>query len=112
MSHKQDRLGGRRPDGLQFRMQSIACQGIQRPEWLIHEQYFWVNRQGPCNGYALAHPARELMNVAFFKAVQVHYLDEMPRNCSPLPGRYSSLAQAKLHIVLDIQPGKERCFLK
>src|SRR5437773_12373487 len=52
------------------------------------------------------------MDIALFKAVQMHSLDETSSNRSPLPGRCTSLTQAEFNIVLDIQPGKERRFLE
>ena len=52
------------------------------------------------------------MDIALFKAVQMHSLNETLSNRSPLPGRCTSLAQAEFNIVLDIQPGKERRFLE
>src|SRR5579859_4985681 len=112
MGYKQDRLVGRRPDGLKLSMQSITGQGIQRPEWLIHEQHRRVNCQRPRDSDPLAHSAGELMDITLFKAVQMHSLNETSSNRSPLPGWDTSLTQAEFNIVLDIQPGKERRFLE
>src|SRR6266699_2416780 len=108
MGYKQDRLVGRRPDRLKLSMQSITRQRVQRPKWLIHEQHLRVNRQRPRDSDPLAHPAGELVDIALFKALQMHSLDETSSNRSPLPGRCTGLTQAEFNIVLDIQPGKER----
>src|SRR5947209_2543281 len=42
----------------------------------------------------------------------MHKFDEVLGKCTAFPGRYMDLTQAKLDIMLHVQPGEEGCFLK
>ncbi len=46
------------------------------------------------------------MCIAFFKAFEVNHFNVAPRESSALRGWFPKLAQAKLDIVLYIEPGK------
>src|SRR2546421_1517368 len=112
MRDKHDRLTGGGPDRFEFDVQAVACQCIKRTEGFVHEQDGRVNGQSSCDSHPLAHAAGELVHVAMLKAFQMYQLNETPGFRRPFPGREASLAQAKLDIVLDVQPGKEGRFLE
>src|SRR5437588_11299532 len=112
MRDKQDSLAGGGPDRFEFDVQAVACQCIQRAEGFVHEQDGRVYGQSSCDSHTLAHAAGELVHVAMLKAFQMHQLNETPGFRRSFPGRKTSLAQAKLDIVLDIPPGKEARSLK
>ena len=52
------------------------------------------------------------MDITALKAAQMNHLDKAFGDLRPLLASHASLAQTKLHILLYIQPGEQRRFLK
>ena len=65
-----------------------------------------IEKHGAQQGNTLAHSARELMYITMLESFQMHQLNEVPGKSYPLSGRHTGLAQAKLDIPLDVEPGE------
>src|SRR6266851_8250257 len=102
----------RRPDRFQFGVQTITSKRVQRAERLVHQQDGRVDGQRPRDSDTLAHTSRKLVSEAALEAFKMHYFDETPGDGRALFCSYARLAQAKFHVVLDIEPGEERGLLK
>src|SRR6476646_4644210 len=61
---EDDGLAAGLPDALQFEVHSLARQGIQRTERLVHQENFRIARQCPANAGALLHAPGQLVRIA------------------------------------------------
>ena len=64
MSHKYNCLMEALLQKVEFALQFISSQRIERAERLIHQQNFRIARQRPRHAYTLPLPARQLMRIA------------------------------------------------
>ena len=101
------------PDSLDVTVQLFACQGVERAEGFIHQEDAGVWRQGPSQGHALFHAAREFMNIGMHELLEA---DEFKKILGLLPAfrRTQPVAefQAEEDVAQDRQPRKQRRFLK
>src|SRR5690606_16731565 len=56
-------------------LQSHACKRIKGTKGLVKQQSLWPGDERACQGGSLAHPARHLMRVIIFEALQVDFLE-------------------------------------
>jgi hypothetical protein len=56
VSDEQDRQPGVPPDPLEFLVEEVASDGIQRPEWLVEQEDLRFLGEGTSEGDSLAHP--------------------------------------------------------
>ena len=110
---KHDRFAMLAPDSLNIPVQLFACEGVQRPEWFIHQEDAGVRRQRPSQGHTLFHAAGQFVDIGMHEPLES---DEFKKILGLLPalGRVQSIAelQAEEHVAQDGQPGKQRRFLK
>ena len=101
------------PDALQIAVKLLAGHGVERGERLIHEQQFRIRRKRPRKGDALLHAAGKLVNVGMYEMLQSDHFQVHFRDVAPLGFRKAGLQiQAVYHVGNDVQPRKERGFLK
>src|SRR5262249_56725061 len=60
----------------------------------------------------LAHAARQLVRKAALEPAEAHHGEETLRNSTALGLVHALLAQAVFHVLLDVQPGKQRIVLE
>ena len=70
VGHEEHGRTGLAADVQELPVQALACHLVERPERLVHEQDRRVRHEGPGDGDALLHPARELPRVVAAEAVE------------------------------------------
>src|SRR5262249_11853351 len=77
--HEDDGLARPHPDVLQLEIEPVAGQGIERAEWLVHQQKARGGHQRPGDGDALAHAAGQLPRMPFEQVRQPEQLEQALR---------------------------------
>ncbi len=98
---KDDRFACSRPDLLEHLVEVFSGLGIQRRERLVHEKHLGLDREGARNGDALAHPTRQLMNVAAGEPTEMDQMQVVFRALNALSGGYAHLLQAEFDVLLN-----------
>ena len=101
--------GGRPPlpDAQQLELQDLARLGVDRREWLVHQQDARLDRERAREAAALLHAARHLIGIGMLEPAQAHQVHEgghAPRDLIPGRARH---AQSVGDVVVDRLPGKE-----
>ena len=109
---EENSLAGRSPNRLKLKLEAVAGQGIERTERFVHQQHRRVKGERTSEGGALAHAARELVDETVLEAGQVDEINEVAGGTGAGGGGDAGLPQAKLDIMLDIEPREERGLLK
>src|ERR671933_429917 len=81
-------------DAHQLLLQQLARLGVQRAEWLVHQQDLGIERQRAGQAGALLHAARELVRVHGLEPRQTDEVDVRLGQLAPLAARHAAQLQA------------------
>jgi hypothetical protein len=96
----------------QLQVEALPGQRIQRAEWLVHQQHRGVARQGPRDGHALAHAARQLVGAGPDEGVQAHELEQLQRPPPACVAAHAGQLQREGDVVQSPAPGQQARFLE
>src|SRR5712692_10724342 len=109
-------------DGLAFGGQHIEQQilhirtglGVERPEWLVHQQKLRLDGIGTRDREPLPHPAGQMLGIGAGEIRQTHQREIVLADLLPLRSRnmIGLELQTEGDVFLDGQPGKNTVFLK
>src|SRR6266498_335619 len=99
------------PDLQELVLQHHTGLSIQRTERLIHQNDGRLVGQRANDGSALAHAARQLGWIIFFKTGKAREGDKLADLALPVRARKTFRVEAKADVFLDGEPGKELTFL-
>ncbi len=112
MSDEQHRLAVGVPQFQQQIAHDLSGLGIERPEWLVHQQDFWITYQHLRQAYALALAARQHVRIAVAERTETDRGQPALRPLQCHRARRALDFEADGHIVDRGFPGKQRVGLK
>src|SRR5215471_5034658 len=94
------------PDSLEFIVQKVACLGIERRKWFIHQQHIRFSSKCPSNGHSLPHAAGKLMDIALFEFRQVYEPQVVTHSLESLSFWHTLHLHSKLDVLGHREPRK------
>src|SRR5690606_16021527 len=89
-----------------------TSQGVERPERLVHQQYFAVIRKRASNGNALLHSSGQLAWKMVGKSRKAHHIQKVIRDLFQLGFAQAALLWAKGDVLPHCEPGKQAIVLE
>ena len=102
---QHDGGSGVEPDFLDQPVHLLAGEGVERAEWLVHQQHGWLVGQRPHQRGALLHAAGKLARKAAAEAFEA---DAVEQFVDPDPVRLGALdLERKVDVGVEVAPGQE-----
>ena len=100
------------PEPLQLVVEDVAGHGVERAEWLVHQQDLGALGKGARDGGPLLHAARQLVRTLVTPALELNHVQQLVRAGVAFAARHSGQPQGKVDVLGDREPRKERRLLE